>query len=249
MANITEKIKMASVKDLTPYPNNPRKNEAAIEPVANSIREFGFKQPIVIDKDNTIIAGHTRLKAAKQLGMTEVPVIVADDLTPEQVKAYRLADNKTGELAAWDFDKLDVELGDIDIDMEQFGFSFGDDDKGPADDIYTMKRDIPQYEPTGEKVSLLQCVDTAKYDELIEEINASKVTEDEKKFLRLAAIRHCVFDYSKIADFYAASASKEMQTLMENSALVIIDYNNAIKNGYAVLRQTLIDLVEDDNEE
>lgn len=129
MANITEKIKMASVKDLTPYPNNPRKNEAAIEPVANSIREFGFKQPIVIDKDNTIIAGHTRLLAAKELGLTEVPVIVADDLTPEQVKAYRLADNKTAELAAWDFELLDLELeelGDIgDFDMGDFGFDLG----------------------------------------------------------------------------------------------------------------------------
>lgn len=116
-------VKIMPIDKLKPYPNNPRKNEHAIGPVANSIKEFGFKQPIVIDKDNTIIAGHTRLLAAKELGLTEVPVIVADDLTPEQVKAYRLADNKTGELAGWDFEQLDNELGDItDIDMGQFGF-------------------------------------------------------------------------------------------------------------------------------
>ena len=120
---ISDIVKIMPIDKLKPYPNNPRKNEHAVEPVANSIREFGFKQPIVIDKDNTIIAGHTRLLAAKELGLTEVPVIVADDLTPEQVKAYRLADNKTGELAEWDFEQLDIELGGIhDIEMSDLGF-------------------------------------------------------------------------------------------------------------------------------
>lgn len=120
---ISDIVKIMDINALKPYPNNPRKNEHAIEPVANSIREFGFKQPIIVDKNNVIIAGHTRLLAAKELGMTKVPVIVADDLDPEQVKAYRLADNKTGELAGWDFEQLDIELGDIsDIDMGQFGF-------------------------------------------------------------------------------------------------------------------------------
>jgi site-specific DNA-methyltransferase (adenine-specific) len=118
--------------DLIPYENNPRNNDEAVEYVANSIREFGFKVPIVVDKDNVIVAGHTRLKAAQLLGLEEVPVVVADDLTPEQVKAFRLADNKTGELAEWDFDLLDLELDGIaDIDMEQFGFGepeFGSDD-------------------------------------------------------------------------------------------------------------------------
>lgn len=128
-ARISDIVKIMPIDKLKPYPSNPRKNEHAVEPVANSIREFGFKQPIVIDKDNTIIAGHTRLLAAKELGLTEVPVIVADDLTPEQVKAYRLADNKTGELAGWDFEQLDIELGDIaDIDMGQFGFVENDVD-------------------------------------------------------------------------------------------------------------------------
>lgn len=122
---ISDIVKIMDINELKPYPNNPRKNEHAIEPVANSIREFGFKQPIVVDKNNTIIAGHTRLLAAKELGLTEVPVIVADDLTPEQVKAYRLADNKTGELAGWDFEQLDLELEELDlpeIDMAIFGF-------------------------------------------------------------------------------------------------------------------------------
>lgn len=111
------------VEDLIPYENNPRKNDDAVEYVANSIREFGFKVPIVIDKENVIVAGHTRLKAAEQLGLEEVPCIVADDLTDEQIKAFRLADNKVGELAGWDFPALDLELAGIDLDMSDFGFS------------------------------------------------------------------------------------------------------------------------------
>ena len=109
--------------DLIPYPKNPRKNDRAVDKVASSIREFGFKVPVVIDKDGVIVAGHTRVKAAKQLGIKEIPCIVADDLTEEQIKAFRLADNKTAEFADWDFEILAEELADInDIDMSEFGF-------------------------------------------------------------------------------------------------------------------------------
>lgn len=112
-----------SIDDLIPYENNPRNNDGAVEAVAASIREFGFKVPIIADKNNVIVAGHTRLKAAKLLGLKKVPVIKADDLTDEQVRAFRLADNKTAEFAKWDFEKLDKKLEAIaDIDMSQFGF-------------------------------------------------------------------------------------------------------------------------------
>ena len=114
-----------SVADLIPYANNPRKNDPAVDAVASSIREFGFKVPIIIDKNDEIIAGHTRLKAAKKLGYKEVPTVLADDLSTEQVKAFRLADNKVAELAEWDISMLSVELEelfDADFDMEQFGF-------------------------------------------------------------------------------------------------------------------------------
>jgi len=111
------------INELKPYKNNPRKNDGAVEYVANSIREFGFKVPIIIDTNNEIIAGHTRLKAAQQIGLTEVPVIIADDLTEEQIKAFRLADNKTAEMSVWDYELLDNEMADIlDIDMSDFGF-------------------------------------------------------------------------------------------------------------------------------
>lgn len=111
--------------DLKEYENNPRNNDAAVDAVAESIESFGFKVPIVIDQRNIIVAGHTRLKAAKKLGLETVPCIVADDLTDEQIKAFRLADNKTAELAEWNFDKLETELAElaeIGVEMDGFGF-------------------------------------------------------------------------------------------------------------------------------
>lgn len=117
-------VKQVEIGKIRPYENNPRNNDNAVEAVANSIREFGFQQPIVVDMDGIIIAGHTRYKAAQSLGLEEVPVVYAD-LPPEKVKAYRLADNKTGELAGWDFSTLQQELDELEtvnVDMEQFGF-------------------------------------------------------------------------------------------------------------------------------
>lgn len=122
-------VKEIKINDLKEYENNPRINDGAVEAVANSIKEFGFKVPIVIDKNNVIIAGHTRLKASKLLGLEKVPCIVADDLTEEQIKGFRLVDNKTSELAEWDIDKLEIELAelqDVDFDLEHFGFELNE---------------------------------------------------------------------------------------------------------------------------
>lgn len=116
------KIIDKKLAELTPYANNPRLNDGAVDAVAASIKAFGFKVPLVVTADGIIVAGHTRLKAAQKLGLKTVPCIVADDLTPEQIKAFRLADNKVGELAEWDFEKLDLELEELDFDMTPFGF-------------------------------------------------------------------------------------------------------------------------------
>lgn len=127
------------IDEVKPYAHNPRNNDDGVEAVANSIKEFGWQQPIVVDKDNVIIVGHTRFKAAKKLGLDKVPVVVASNLSDEQVRAYRLADNKTGELTDWDMGLLDDELGDIaDIDMSDFGFDLDipkDDEKVQEDDF------------------------------------------------------------------------------------------------------------------
>lgn len=122
-------IRELNVDEIIPYENNPRFNDEAVEAVANSIKEFGFKVPIILDKDKVIIAGHTRLLAAKRLNMASVPVIFADDLTEEQVKAFRLADNKVGEIATWDITKLNKELEelkDLGVQMDLFGFEMPD---------------------------------------------------------------------------------------------------------------------------
>lgn len=125
--NIISQIQIVSITDLKEYENNPRFNDNAVEAVANSIEQFGFKVPLIIDKNNVIVCGHTRLKAAKKLGLENVPCIVADDLSEEQINAFRLADNKTAELAEWDFEKLEAELDLInDIDMDMFGFDVAD---------------------------------------------------------------------------------------------------------------------------
>lgn len=109
--------------EIIPYENNPRKNDKAVDLVAKSIREFGFKVPIVVDANNVIVAGHTRYKAAKRLGIDSVPCVIADDLTEQQVRAFRLVDNKTGEIAQWDVDLLGEELASIDeLDMSDLGF-------------------------------------------------------------------------------------------------------------------------------
>jgi len=120
MANLM--IVQKKISDLKAYENNPRNNDAAVDAVANSIKSFGFKVPVIIDKDNVIVCGHTRVKACEKLGIDEVPCVIADDLTEDQIKAFRLADNKTAELAEWDFSKLEEEMKFIDMDLSQFGF-------------------------------------------------------------------------------------------------------------------------------
>ena len=111
-----------NIDDVNEYENNPRLNDAAVDAVAASIKEFGFKVPIIIDSNNVIVAGHTRVKACRKLGITEIPAVIADDLTEDQINAFRLADNKTHELALWDNEKLLEELEKISLDMLQFGF-------------------------------------------------------------------------------------------------------------------------------
>ena len=139
-------IILKNVNDLIPYENNPRINDEAVEYVKNSIKEFGFKVPIIIDKNNVIVAGHTRLKASIELGLKEVPCIIADDLNEKQVKAFRLADNKVSEKSQWDFNKLDEELdGIIDIDMTEFDFMSNEIDWDSVEDLDNETYNKPEH--------------------------------------------------------------------------------------------------------
>ncbi|HPC65300.1 MAG TPA: ParB N-terminal domain-containing protein [Anaerohalosphaeraceae bacterium] len=114
-------IEIRNIENITPYEKNPRTNDNAVDAVAASLKEFGFRQPIVVDGDGVIVCGHTRYKAAQQLGLTKVPVHVAKDLSPEQIRAYRIADNKTSDLSDWDYDILPIELSEL----QDAGFDLG----------------------------------------------------------------------------------------------------------------------------
>lgn len=248
-------IQMIKVDKLIPYINNPRNNEEAVDKVAASIKEFGFKVPIVIDKDNVIITGHTRLLASKKIGLEEVPCVVASDLSKAQIKAFRIADNKVSEYATWDEDKLKLELeeleeldfnlDDLSIDFSDFDLQIDlDDIEDEEDEQYTKEINIPQYEITGEKPSLEDLVKEDKTKELIKKINEANVPDDIKEFLIKASYRHLAFNYQNIAEYYA-HADKEIQELMEESVLVIIDYNNAIRNGYIEIREAIDNIVKE----
>lgn len=124
--------------EIRPYENNPRNNDEAVAKVAASITDYGFRVPIIIDSNNVIVAGHTRYKAALKIGCESVPCIVIDDLTPEQIRAYRLVDNKTAEYSSWDFEMLEKELKSLDIDISEFEFpDLGETLDISDDDFYT----------------------------------------------------------------------------------------------------------------
>ena len=148
-------IQQISINDLKPYPHNAKKHPSEqVEHIANSIREFGFQQPIVVDKDNVVVIGHGRLLAAKKLNMDSVPCVRADDLTDEQIKALRLADNKTNE-SPWDFSLLDSELESItDIDMSEFNFNLDGGNTFDENQLDELFADAPEKE---KKPKMIKC--------------------------------------------------------------------------------------------
>lgn len=153
--NVIEK----KLSEIRPYEQNPRRNDEAVKLVANSIREFGWKQPIVIDRDGVIVAGHTRYKAALSLGLETAPCVVADDLTDEQIRAYRLADNKTNEAAEWDFELLNLELdGILNIDMTDFGFEIEEEPQEVHEDDFD-EDSVPKAEPKAKRGDIYQLCD------------------------------------------------------------------------------------------
>ena len=248
------KVEYIPIEGLTPYENNAKiHTPEQIEQIKQSIEEFGMNDPIGIwGKENLIVEGHGRLMACRELGMKEIPVIRLDELTDDQRKAYTLVHNQTTMNTGFDLDILNEELNNINLDMSGYGFDLelddieGEGDSG-TDETYTKKTEIPQYEIKGEEPDISELVDTSKADELINEIEKSNVSEEQKQFLRLAAYRHLKFNYSKIAEYYV-NQDEEMQNLMEQSALVIIDFEDAIKNGYIEIQKELGEILDEHDE-
>jgi hypothetical protein len=255
---MTLKIQYKPIADLIPYARNSRTHdEAQVAQIAASIREFGWTNPVLLDGNNGIIAGHGRVLAAQKLGEIEVPTIELGHMSESQKRAYIIADNKLALNAGWDESLLKIELNGlrtVGFDISMTGFSskelkelLGIGSAEPDDLEYSKKIDTPTYTPKGEKPAFSQMADTSKYEEMCHKIKQSTLLDEEKKFLLTATKRHIVFDYHHIAEYYF-HASIEMQGFMEESALVIIDFEKAIDNGYVVLSRQLEEIYFDAHE-
>lgn len=241
-----EKAKQIKLSTIKSNPNNPRViKDDKFETLMKSIMNFPKMmelRPIVVDENNIVLGGNMRLKAIKQLGYKEIPmewVKKASDLSEEEKKQFIVKDNVG--FGEWDFDDLTknwdadklIEWG---LEIPDFGSK---EAKAPGDlTTYTSKIKSPTYEPNGEKPQIDLLCDKTRVNELIKKIQDSDISDEEKFFLTMAAQRHLVFDYGKIADFYAHS-DKKVQELMEDSALVIIDFNKAIELGYVKLSEEI----------
>lgn len=249
------KIETLPLDRLIPYARNSRTHsDEQTAQIAASIREFGFTNPVLIDAEDGIIAGHGRVLAARKLGLEKVPCIRLGHLTETQKRAYVIADNKLALNSGWDEEMLALELAElreVDFDLNIAGFD-GDDieallnppepDAGLSQD-YTHKVDAPVYEPKGDRPPVSELVNCERADQLTREIEKAKIPPDVAEFLKVAASRHMVFDYGKIAEFYC-HADKATQELMEESALVIIDFKKAMQLGYVKLKEEIADALE-----
>jgi len=248
-----DKIELIEIEKLIPYARNSRTHsDEQVAQIAGSIREFGFTNPVLVDKDGTIVAGHGRVMAARKLGMASVPCLRLGHLTEGQVRAYVIADNKLALNAGWNEQMLAAELEALKregFDVNLTGFNASEvadilsETDGCLSEKYTHKVDAPTYTPKGQKPKIEELVSSEAAKKLIEEIDQSNLPSDVASFLKTAASRHLVFNYEKIAEFYC-HADKKTQKLMEDSALVIIDINRALLLGYAKLNEEIVSALE-----
>ena len=254
--NPADKVEQWELSKLTPYARNSRTHsDAQVAQLAASIKEWGWTTPVLVDEAGGIIAGHGRVLAARQLGMTEVPVVMATGWSDAKKRAYVIADNKLALNAGWDDAMLALEMGEIKalgFDLSLTGFddkeikAFGDEVGGegaggpgqPEDGAYTGKIKAPIYEIKGEKPQVADLFSNTKTAELTKEIDAADLPKEIAAFLRLAAERHTVFNFRNIAEFYAHS-NAQIQDLFERSALVIIDFDKAVENGFVRMTERL----------
>jgi hypothetical protein len=248
-----------NIEDLIPYARNSRTHsDKQIAQIAASIKEFGWRNPVLIDGDNGIIAGHGRVLAARKLNIEQIPTIDGSDMTDIQKRMYVIADNKLALNADWDDEILALELEELEslgADIELLGFDdeelddLNGDDEGDGDEPYTNKVEAPIYEPSENEPKIDELFDDTKTLDLITRIEQSSAPAKVKDFLKLAAHRHTVFNYKYIADYYS-HADEGIQKLFEDSALVIIDFNRAVEEGYVKLAAGLFDkyseLIDDD---
>jgi hypothetical protein len=258
-------VESVPVDALKPYGRNARTHsESQLEQLVGTIRKLGFNDPLLVDESNMILSGHGRWEAAKRLGMVEVPCVRTEGMTDTEKRQAILAFNRIAQNAGWDDALLSAELtalADVDIDLGMIGFepdyvsalleSQGESTGDTAEEsksIYSRNIHPPIYEPSGPKPELSSLYDPSKFNRMVENINASNMSENEKAFLRAAATRHIAFRYDLIANYYAQS-EPATQRLMEDSALVIIDFHRAIELGFVRAVEKMTALVGDENDE
>jgi hypothetical protein len=242
-----QQVKISKVKG---NPSNPRiiKNDK-FKKLVTSIKEFPEMlklRPIVVDEDMIVLGGNMRLKASKEAGLKEVWIEVAEGFTEEQKKEFIVKDNVG--FGEWEWDILANEWDSVQLAEWGLDVWENEDDVKEEEEVYTKNIEAPTYEPKNEKPKEEELYNEDKVKELIKKIGLSNIEKEEKEFLIKAANRHTVFNYQSIADFYAHS-NKEVQELMEASALVIIDFNKAIENGYVKLSKELEKSYTSDYEE
>lgn len=252
---VSPDLKYIPVEQMNPAPYNPRVDLSPDSPeyqhIKNSLDSFGYLDPIVWNKrTGNIVSGHQRYKIMVDGGATELMVRVVD-FDEDTEKACNLAMNKA--VGLWDEEKLNTlleEMKGTSWDMSDFGFDLSELEEldKDSDNPYTQNINAPIYEPTGEEPDLSELCDTSKADELQDGIRNADIPEDIKEFLYLASCRHYKFNYKKIAEYYC-HAPKEVQELFEKSALVIIDFNSAIENGFVRLTERISELREDAEDE
>ena len=247
------------IDSITSDKNNARlHDERNLDAIKRSLKEFGQQKPIVVSQDGTVIAGNGTREAAQQLGWESID-IVRTDLKDQKAVAFAIADNRTAELASWDDTAISKALeelkSDEDIDELITGFTKDEIDdiiNGNDDNPYSSKIESPIYTPKGECPDINELVDTSKTDKLKARIKDAaengQIPKDVASFLNTAATRHSTFNYENIAEFYS-HAPEEIRSLMEESALIIIDFDKAIELGFVSITRDMIEIMAEDYEE
>ena len=234
-------MRVVKISEVKLNPNNPRLiKDDKFKKLVQSVKDFPEMlniRPIVVNRDMIILGGNMRYKACKEAGLKEIPIIIAD-LTEEQQKEFLIKDNTSG--GEWDWEVLANEWNSEQLEAWGLDMQLSKDEE-----TYTTKVESPIYEPKGDKPKEEELYNLGKYNELMDKINSSNLTDEKKIFLQLAATRHIEFNYSKIAEFYSHE-DKDFQELMEDNALVIIDYEKAIELGFVKLFSDLETLSEID---
>lgn len=229
-------IKIVEMKcaDLVPYKNNARINDGAVDAVAKSIKEFGFKNPIIIDRDNTVIAGHTRLKALVRLGIERAPCVIADDLTEEQIKAFRIADNSTAQIAEWDLGKLEAELTEIGLDMSGYGL---ENEISEIEKLVTgddMDENVPEVDV--ESDTLCKCGDVWQLGKHRLVCGDSTSADDVDKLVRGERVDLCLTDPPYNVDYHGDKDGK--MTIM-NDNMSDSDFHIFLQGFYSQMLRVL----------